>query len=290
MSAYYNEFDKFAAQWLRNLIAKNLIAPGDVDERSICDVDPDDLAGYTQCHFFAGIGGWSLAARLAGWPDDKTIWTGSCPCQPFSVAGKGEGFNDERHLWPELHRLIEKRRPPVFFGEQVASSSEWIRCVRSDLEDMGYAVGAIPIEAASVGAPHKRDRIWIVADAEGVRESIGMDDGRGDQEISGAPAKPGSRDDENGPASDSDGERRTGLEPDRDPRSLGQWNWRGEEDLQLIFSHPFSGNRWPQPLVRRLDDGLPAGMDRSRTIKGFGNAIVPQVAAEVMAAYMECRP
>ena len=63
MSAYYNEFDPFAAAWLRNLIAQGLIAPGDVDERSIKDVSPDDLRGYTQCHFFAGIGGWSYAAR-----------------------------------------------------------------------------------------------------------------------------------------------------------------------------------------------------------------------------------
>ena len=57
----------------------------------------DDIAGYTQCHFFAGIGIWSYALRLAGWPDDRQVWTGSCPCQPFSAAGKGEAFNDERH-------------------------------------------------------------------------------------------------------------------------------------------------------------------------------------------------
>lgn len=80
MAAYYNEHDAAAAQWLRNLIAMGAIAPGDVDERSITEVQPDDLRGYVQCHFFAGIGGWSLAARLAGWPDDRPLWTGSCPC------------------------------------------------------------------------------------------------------------------------------------------------------------------------------------------------------------------
>ena len=87
MPAYYNENNRFAAQWLRNLIAAGDIAPGDVDERSITEVRPDDLRGYTQCHFFAGIGGWSAALRLAGWPDDRPVWTGSCPCQPFSAAG-----------------------------------------------------------------------------------------------------------------------------------------------------------------------------------------------------------
>jgi len=91
VTAYYNEIDPFAAQWLRNLIAAGHIAPGIVDERSIEDVIPEELEVYTQCHFFAGIGGWSYALRLAGWPDDKKVWTGSCPCQAFSNAGKGGG-------------------------------------------------------------------------------------------------------------------------------------------------------------------------------------------------------
>jgi DNA (cytosine-5)-methyltransferase 1 len=110
--AYYNEIDKYAAQWLRNLITAGHIAPGEVDERSILDVAPDDLRGFAQCHFFAGIGVWSYALRLAGWPDDRSVWTGSCPCQPFSVAGMGGGFDDERHLWPFWFHLIESRRPP----------------------------------------------------------------------------------------------------------------------------------------------------------------------------------
>lgn len=121
MTAFYNENDPFAAQWLRNLIAAGHIAPGVVDERSIEDVTPDDLRGFTQCHFFAGVGVWSLALRRAGWPDDKPVWTGSCPCQPFSAAGKGNGIKDSRHLWPVWFKLIKQCRPPVIFGEQVAS-------------------------------------------------------------------------------------------------------------------------------------------------------------------------
>lgn len=90
MTAYYNEIDPFAANWLRNLSDAGLIAKGVVDERSIVDVTPADLVGFTQCHFFAGIGGWSYALRLAGWPDEREVWTGSCPCQPFSTAGARE--------------------------------------------------------------------------------------------------------------------------------------------------------------------------------------------------------
>ncbi|WP_337064415.1 DNA cytosine methyltransferase [Serratia marcescens] len=165
--AYYNEIDPYAAQWLRNLIAAGHIAPGDVDERSIEDVKPDDLRNYTQCHFFAGIGVWSYALRNAGWPDDKPVWTGSCPCQPFSAAGKGSGFDDERHLWPAFHWLIGECRPQHVFGEQVASgnANAWFDLVQADLEAMDYAFGLVPFPSAGVGAPHIRDRAYWVAHA-----------------------------------------------------------------------------------------------------------------------------
>jgi DNA (cytosine-5)-methyltransferase 1 len=172
VTAYYNEIDSFAAQWLRNLIDKGLIAKGDVDERSIVDVSADDLQGYKQCHFFAGIGGWSHALRLAGWEDEKEIWTGSCPCQPFSVAGKGLGAADPRHLWPYFHRLIAAVRPPVVMGEQVAGAAGygWLDGVRADLEREDYACRGVDIPACAVDAPHIRSRLyWIashMADAE----------------------------------------------------------------------------------------------------------------------------
>lgn len=166
--AYYNEIDKFAAEWLRNLIKAGLIAPGDVDERSIEDVPPRDLMSYAQCHFFAGIGIWSYALRRAGWRDDQHVWTGSCPCQPFSAAGKGEGFADQRHLWPTWNYLIEECKPRKVFGEQVASKDglNWIDLVSADLEAQNYAFAATDLCSAGVGAPHIRQRLYFVADAD----------------------------------------------------------------------------------------------------------------------------
>jgi DNA (cytosine-5)-methyltransferase 1 len=169
--AYYNEKDQFAAEWLRKLIAANMIAPGDVDERSIEDVVPLELAKYTQCHFFAGIGVWSYAMRRAGWPDDRRGWSGSCPCQPFSQAGQGAGFTDERHLWPAFFHLIEQCRPSVVFGEQVASPDglAWLDLVQSDMEGTDYAFGALDQCAAGFGAPHIRQRLYWMAYTEGAR-------------------------------------------------------------------------------------------------------------------------
>ncbi len=165
MAAYYNDNDAYCAEWLRNLIAAGLIPPGDVDERSITDVKADDLKGYEQCHFFAGITGWPLALQLAGW--EGPVWTGSCPCQPLSSAGQRKGHADERHLWPAFYALIAEYRPATVFGEQVASKDgrEWLAGLRADMEHLGYAVGAADMPAASVGAPHIRQRLWWVADA-----------------------------------------------------------------------------------------------------------------------------
>jgi DNA (cytosine-5)-methyltransferase 1 len=194
--AYYNDNDKFVCAWLRNLIAAGLVAPGDVDERDIRDVQPDDLRGYTQCHFFAGIGGWSYALRLAGVPDSRPVWTASCPCPPFSVAGKRQkcpkcesgllvwcprrtGYAicadcghawlaDARHLWPEVWRLAAIRRPERIFGEQVASieAIDWLAGVRGSLEVIGYNLGATALCSCGVGAPNIRQRNFWVADTK----------------------------------------------------------------------------------------------------------------------------
>lgn len=170
MTALYNEIDKNAAAWLRQLIIAGHIAPGVVDERDIRDLEPDYVATFTQFHAFAGIGVWSHALRRGGWSDDRPVWTGSCPCQPFSAAGKGGGFDDERHLWPAFHHLIAQCRPDVVLGEQVASKDglNWLDLVHADLEGEGYAVGAADTCAAGFGAPHIRQRLYwsALADAD----------------------------------------------------------------------------------------------------------------------------
>lgn len=164
-SVYVNEFDPFAAAWLRELMAAGHLPAGIVDERSITDVEATDVRGFRECHWFAGIGGWPLALRLAGWPAERPVWTGSCPCQPYSSAGKRKGNADERDLWPVFARLIRECRPATVFGEQVASAIRfgWIDRVRADLEAEGYAVGFAVLGAHSVGAPHQRQRLYWCA-------------------------------------------------------------------------------------------------------------------------------
>ena len=221
MTAYYNENDPFAAQWLRNLIIDGHIAHGDVDDRSIKDVVPLDLKGYTQCHFFAGIGGWSLALRMAGWPDDKPVWTGSCPCQPFSTAARGANTN-EKDLWNDLREQINELRPASFFGEQVAKKP-WADRVFDDLEALDYSVGAAVLPALSVGADHQRHRLYFA----------------------------------------------------------GYSNSHGKPKLPLdgeVARLPWT-SRNPEPIPS--EDGLPSRMG---VLRAYGNAIVPQVAAEFILA------
>lgn len=179
---YYNDFDPGAAAWLRELINGGHIPAGQVDDRSILDVAADDLAGFRRCHFFAGIAGWSEALHLVGWPDAIPVWTGSPPCQPFSAAGKRGGRDDARHLGPRFVDLVRAARPPVLFGEQVASADvfgpaarpskrgaarapawAWLDDLFARLEAAGYAAWASDIPAAGIGAPHIRQRCFFCA-------------------------------------------------------------------------------------------------------------------------------
>jgi len=312
MSAYYNEIDPYAAQWLRNLIAAGHIAPGDVDERDIRDVRPGDLDGYTQRHFFAGIGGWSYALRLAGWPDDRPVWTGSCPCQPFSLAGKQRGFADERHLWPVWYRLIKERRPAKVFGEQVASAAEWLRLVRSDLEALGYAVGAMPVQAASAGADHLRDRYWFVAYAESER-------GDRREACAGASGRASSQDDSDVILADADdagsqgriilsecaGQRPArqdgvgdvGITHGRGPSPREQAASSSRYRSPAISAGGDSRHEWVigadgksrrvKPGIRLLAHGVPARVGK---LRAFGNAIDPRPAAAFIQAASEVAP
>lgn len=267
MSVIYNEIDPFAAAWLRELVRGGHIAEGAVNEQSIVGLDPLDVATATQFHTFAGIGVWSHALRLAGWPDDRPVWTGSCPCQPFSAAGKRGGFEDERHLWPAWFRLIRECRPPVIFGEQVASKDglAWLDAVYADLEGAGYAVGAVDLCAAGIGAPHIRQRLFFVAERVGHTLGARLEGHAGNGDGSGGWAE-ASR-----PVAEAGAVSRPGP-------TNGHWR-----DADWLFCRD---GKWRpvEPGSFPLAHGAPARVGR---LRGYGNAIVAQAAAEVIRAYME---
>lgn len=233
--AYYNEHDPKAASWLRELIKAGLIMDGVVDERSIADVSPDDVMGFTRVHWFAGIGGWDYALQLAGWGDSE-VWTGSAPCQPFSTAGKRRRTSDPRHLWPEFCRLIAQCGPATVFGEQVASEDgrNWLAGVRADLEAIGYAVGSACLCGSIAGLP-ERPRLFWVADANSDRER--------------------------------------GLSVNAKASCLSASSRRSVNEWAHARGMVQGRNGFSQRMGRRM---------------GYGNAIQPQVAAEFIAAYMEC--
>jgi DNA (cytosine-5)-methyltransferase 1 len=321
MSNYYNEHDPKAAEWLRQLIKAELIPDGDVDERSITEINANELYPYTQCHFFAGIGGWSLALQLAGWPADKPVWTGSCPCQPFSSAGKKLAQKDERHLWPAFFNLIRECRPDTVFGEQVASAigHGWLDGISSDLESEDYACGATVLGAHSVGAPHIRQRLYWVADSNGKQElatdtlglyaelGSGGSDGRladselcrrerveveqctrilktmdGEEEPQFAVSAHSASSDR---LADSGS---AGLEGHRQSREQSIQEGRNGEERHTwtsgtIFCRDGKTRRIPtEPAFFPLANGIPARVVR---LRGYGNAIVPQVAASFIEAF-----
>ena len=328
---YYNEIDEYAATWIENLILDGRIPDGHVDRRSVVDVVASDLSGYVQCHFFAGVAGWALAARLAGWPEGRELWTGSAPCQPFSVAGQQRGIDDGRHLWPHLFRLVRARRPAVLMGEQVAAAvgKDWLDGIAADLEGIGYACGATVVPACAVDAPHRRDRLWFVADAEriGIRG-----EGRGAADAAqtgvqgadwkrkrvradpGAVCVPGSAC--VGDAADTDG---SGWRSRIDNAPAGHREAAAAEGRRSawdsatwIAGHDGKARRTPEPEsgIRLLAHGVSGRVavvrpgfesdpenpeafhwyNRTGALRAYGNAIVPQVAAEVIGAYMDCMP
>jgi DNA (cytosine-5)-methyltransferase 1 len=293
---YYNEIEPYAVDWLWNLIDAKLIPGQTVDRRSIVDVGPETL-GHDRCHFFAGLGGWELALQMAGWPEDWPVWTGSCPCQPFSISGKKKGKKDARHLWPAFRSLIKDCRPPVVFGEQVASplGRKWLSGVRSDLEELGYTFGAADLCAAGVGAPHRRQRLFWAADASGWKQgneevqrggeygfrapngvplvgapgAVGAPHGMGDAGRAGLEERPGQEVEPGAVWSEGDA-----------AAAAGPWG------RFFTVSCSDGKTRRLEPGVAPLAHGIPARMGK---IRAYGNAIVPQVAATFIRAYIEIR-
>lgn len=260
---YYNEWDKGAAKWLRELIERGLVPYGYVDERSITEVSPSDLEGFTQCHFFSGIGGWSRALQIAGIPPTTKLWTGSPPCQPFSAAGKQKGKFDERHLAPTFLRLISECRPPIVFGEQVAKAIDdgWLDDLHIEFEKQGYTVGASVLSASLIGAPHKRERLFFGA----VSGMAYTDSYKYWSTISR------SNEEKNGTKGSYWKEILESWESiGADKDVLGFWD-SGRKHLCRDGKY-----RYIEPTIPLLADGVPSTVGR---LRGFGNAIVPPLAA-----------
>jgi len=297
MSAYYNENDGFSAEWLRQLIRAGVIAPGDVDDRSIVDVTPIELKPYDQHHFFAGIGVWSYALRQAGWPDDKPVWTGSCPCQPFSAAGKRGGSSDDRDLWWAFFWLISQCQPETVFGEQVASKDglSWWDTVQTDLEGAGYAATAFDLCAAGIGAPHIRQRLFWVADSRQ----------QGLEKLSIKPAWPERQTTQRGSQAselaDATCSGRGEKQPHDKRRDAGGGAGQAGMFAGCVGDHrpsPTNGHwraadwlwcrdsRWRpvEPGTFPLANGAPARVGR---LRGYGNAIVAPLAQAFIEAYQE---
>jgi DNA (cytosine-5)-methyltransferase 1 len=310
MSAYYNELDPKAAAWLRQLIKKGLIANGEVDERSITEVEPSDLRGFTQHHFFAGVAGWSYALRLAGWGDDRSVVTASLPCQPFSVAGAGKGINDERHLLPHFIELVKQCNFKTIFGEQVPGAIKhgWLDDLYNEMERENYAVGSIVLTAAGAGSAQIRQRLYWVADSiserpkeqpgnRGIlRETLGNDARESIERSGGLCGLSNTENQRYQRQQDTTGKAgRIGVESVGGEWSNPEWLYCRDNKYRPI-------KPGIKPLVNGFfrgmgyssDPGEPINTDNTQEarvmrLKGYGNAIVPQVAAQFIRAFTEIK-
>ncbi|MEI4196529.1 DNA cytosine methyltransferase [Roseovarius sp. E0-M6] len=327
MAVYYNDADPAACAWLRELIAAGLLPAGEVDGRSILEVEPADLRGFAQCHFFAGIGGWPYALRLAGVTEDLSVWTGSLPCQPFSQAGQRKGQDDDRHLAPAFLRLVAACRPEFVFGEQVASAAvlgrvgrtpraavegpagwAWFDALAADLEAASYAVAAADLPAAGIGAPHIRQRLFfgaIALEQGGLGDSLGAGSqgrigmpSRSDQRVARQASLAGGLADGNGGRA-RDGELQCGRQHRCEPqdgeagRLVEGADPVGTDAPDSVWRDPdwllCRDDRWRpvEPGTFPLADGIPGRMG---LLRGYGNAIVPPLAAEFVTAFLESVP
>ncbi len=282
MTAYYNEFDPKTAAWLRQLVKNGDIADGVVDERDVRDVEPKDLDGFTQCHFFAGIGVWSYALRRAGWSDDRPVWTASLPCQPFSAAGKQKGKEDERHLLPHYIKLVRQCKPDVQFGEQVPGAVRhgWLDDLYDEMERENYAVGATVLTAAGAGLPHIRQRLYWVAHSNRM----------GDTKLPGLERH--AWDGNNSHKQKWQHKEQTGSAAETGVCSGIDWLYCSEKRKYRPI----------KPGIKPVVDGAAKGVvhccdsiitpDDSgealkQRIEGYGNAVVAPVAEKFISAYME---
>lgn len=314
---------------------------------------------------FEGIGGFSLAARWAGWETiawcewndfgqkilkhhfpnaqghgditktDFTIYKGQCdivtggfPCQPYSMAGKRKGKDDERHLWPEMLRAIKEIQPSWVVGENVYGLVNWsgglvFHEVQSDLEAEGYEVWPFLLPAAAVNAPHRRDRVWFVAYAKSMgRRRRGCKTSDKWQNIIQQPGSEGFGSCRTTPHPNGNGLNGSDCEYEVNASEGGEYAQRNTQQNDTkhttsigqeyaLENRELEGRRFRQPNKRNMwhsfpsvspictgDDGLSSRLDgitfskwRNQSIMAAGNAIVPQVAYQIFKTinqYIKC--
>jgi len=219
------------------------------------------------------------------------ILTGGFPCQPYSSAGKRLGKEDERHLWPHMLRAIREISPRWVVGENVRGLTNWnggvvFDEVQADLESEGYEVLPFLLPAAAVNAPHRRDRIWFVAH----RDLHGLQQCNSDNEEYSSQGRQYAQ--RNTQQSYDDGDV---TNPMCTRLQIGQIKTSKPDANHVVAnrsSSPHFWANWPtQSPICGGDDGLPTQLDgitfpkwRAESIKGYGNAIVPQVALQIFKA------
>lgn len=268
-------------------------------EHTFCEIDPfcqailkkhwpnayiyDDIRAFTNTDTERKLQPEGSEQTQRKWfIDGIDLVTGGFPCQPFSGAGKRKGTSDDRHLWPEMRRVIQEFAPSYIVAENVRGllsidGGMVFEQVCLDLEALGYEVQPCVIPACAVGAPHRRDRVWIVAHTkhESTRDT---ERGRIDEGASTRATR------SNTDAPNSSSLRRNGGNVDRE----GVQREDGSRRETRTSDQPAWKDDWPQVAARlcRMDDGLPSGVPRPRgwrnaALKAYGNAIVPQVAEQI---------
>jgi DNA (cytosine-5)-methyltransferase 1 len=261
---------------------------------------------------FSGIGGFDLAAQWMGWENvfqveidpfcqkvlEKNfknvkrygdikefngteyrgtidVLSGGFPCQPFSSAGKRKGKEDDRFIWPEMLRVVREVKPSFIVGENVAGIIGMaIEQVLTEMEAEGYHTETFIIPACAVNAPHRRDRVWIIAYHKSQGLQSGIVEGRTEKAVTWT-------------SNDSSVFTNTNSELCGHGHNAAVDTVRATKTKIEDGRQPISNSeQWDaEPALDRVADGVPNRVDR---IKGLGNAIVPQVAFEIFKAIEQC--
>jgi len=276
-------------------------------------------AGLSKPVLFCDIEPWSRKVLAKHWPDvpiatdvkelandpdrnvpDCDILTAGYPCQPFSHAGKRLGQADDRHIWPYILQIVAQKRPAWCSFENVYGHvSMGLDQVLLDLEGQGYASRTFIVPACAVDAPHRRDRVWIIAHTDSDREPNGPVNGSQGQRLQSSADVA----DTESLIGDGGEHRKFTEEGERQGELGGEGSLRRKADVadtdsarckEQRRSEPAQakhqarqcGSGWlPEPSVGRVAHGIPKRVDR---LRGLGNAIVPQIAMKIGEAIKQC--